>query len=280
MRRFAGLATVLALALAMIGLGCGGGGEEDLTKGLTPAQILNRANEASTKVTTFRVVIDGKLQGTMRTGAKPSGLEALLAGQVDLSIKGRVRRPRLMQLDVDLTTPQLPLAATLIQVDDRLYLDVLAQSFRLVTPEGAVASVEPANMPAAVLGWMAAPQDAGREEVGGTQTAHLRGRVRRESLSELGGLITVLTGSRTSGPETATIKASEIDAWIGTRDLLPRRVRFSLQTSGGLRELTSLAALSLDATLDFSAFGDPVDIAAPENPRALRLEDLTSLIGG
>lgn len=281
-RRSAALLATLALALAPAA-GCGGNGVDgdDPTAGLTAPQIAERARAAARDASSFGSTIEATVAGTSRPGATPSALEGLITQKVSVAVTGSARRPHAMSMDTEIAARALPLTVTLIQVDDGLYLDVAGQGFRLATPPGSVASIEPANMPMALLDWMSAPQRAGRETVDGVPTVHLRGTLGPQSLTDLGGLVSVLAGRRAPrAASTARIEKGEIETWVGTGDFLPRRVRFSLRAGGKLQGLTNLSALTLDATLTFSGYGKPVDIVAPTNAPELRLDDLSSLLGG
>jgi hypothetical protein len=280
MRRLAAIATVLLLVMAG---GCGGDDTEtaDPTATLTAAEVLDQTRAAAKKTESFEVSITATVEGTPKGGGSPSALESLISQPLDVTVKGPARRPHSMSLDADIEAPALPVAVTLIQKGDGLYLDVLGQAFRLVTLKGAVAAIEPANMPLAMAEWMEAPDDAGRESIDGVRTVHLRGTLTRQSLSDLGGLVAVLGGrAATPGPGTAALDTGDIDLWVGTDDLLPRRAKFSLKASGDLEALANVSALSLDATLDFTDYGGPGEITAPTDARDLRLDDLSGLLGG
>lgn len=284
-RRSAGLLAFLGfLALALApAVGCGGNGADgdDPTAGLTAPQIVERARDAARDAGSFGATIEATAAGTARAGATLSTLEGLITQKVGVAVTGSARRPRAMSMDTEITARALPLTIRLIQVDDGLYLDVVGQGFRLATPPGSVAGIEPANMPMALLDWMSAPRSAGRETVDGVPTVHLRGTLSPQSLTDLGGLVAVLAGRRAPrGASTAGMGKGEIETWVGTRDFLPRRVRFSLRAAGKLPGLTNLSALTLDATLTFSGYGKSVDVVAPTNARELRLDDLSSLLGG
>lgn len=278
MVRFLRAAAIAAIALA--GLIACGDERDDPTSGLEPAEILELARGATADTEGFALDLDAKASASTVAGADVSGFAALVAKPIELSAKGRVRRPRSHSLDLDLRTDGLPLQATFAQVEDGLYLTVLGQSFRFATPTGSIAAIEPANIPGALLGWMLGPEDAGRESVDGVQTAHLTGTVDPRALTELASLVGKLSGR----PETAVerpsrLRAGALEAWIGTDDLLPRRIRLSMRTDGELRSLPGLASLQIDATLTFSDYGAGEAIVAPPDARTLRVEDLTGLLG-
>jgi hypothetical protein len=66
---------------------------------------------------------------------------------------------------------------------------------------------------------------------------------------------------------------------VGTEDLLPRRVRLTLDADGR-RLADGVGAIDLDLRADLSAFGEPVDIVAPADAQELDLDRLGSLVGG
>ena len=75
------------------------------------------------------------------------------------------------------------------------------------------------------------------------------------------------------------MRTGTVEFWIGTQDLLPRRIHLVLQGDGSGISST-VGAVDLDLTADLSAFGDPVDITAPTGAKDLDLNDLGSLVGG
>jgi hypothetical protein len=281
MRRLAALISVCSLVVVA---GCGGNDSAappDPTADLTPAEILDRAHDATAKVTSFQVNITASVQGTPRAGGRPSALEALIEKPVEVAVTGRVQRPHAMAMDADLQSQTLPLALTLIQKNDGLYLDVVGQTFRLVTPKGSVERIEPANMPLVLVEWTAGVTDAGRETVNNIPVAHLRGTLTKQSLADLGGLVAVLGGGTApTGAPTADLDTSAIDLWVGTSDLLLHRAQFSVAASGDLQGLANVSALNLETTLEFTDYGEPVDVPTPKDARELRLDDLAGLLGG
>jgi hypothetical protein len=267
-------ASLAALALASgLAAGCGGG-ETDATAGLSPTQILERSRRAAEATGSYVVTIEGSSTAALRAGARPGGLAALLAGPVRLSGEGRIRRGA-MALDAEVTAGGLPVQASLTLIDDGLYLSLLGRSFRLQTPPGRVAAIEPARLASALLGWVASPREVTREKVDGTRTVHLRGEVDPAALGDIGGIVALLTGHE-GGRATAKLRAGTIDVWVGTADLLPRRVRVSLVASG-IDPLPAVRRLTLDATVGFRDYGAEVRIEAPAGAQPVRPEDLGAL---
>jgi hypothetical protein len=70
-----------------------------------------------------------------------------------------------------------------------------------------------------------------------------------------------------------------VEAWIGTEDLLPRRVRLDMSADGS-RVAEGVGAVDIDLTANMSAFGEPVDIQAPADAQTLDPENLGGLVGG
>ena len=76
------------------------------------------------------------------------------------------------------------------------------------------------------------------------------------------------------------MRTGTVEFWIGTEDLLPRRIHLVLDADGSGHQLDGVGAVNIDLTADLSAFGEPVDITAPSNARPLDLNKLGSLVGG
>lgn len=280
----AALVAVAAIAVACLGAaGCGGGDDAasgpDRTEGLAPAQILAQARTAAAGVTSFRFTIDATTRSTAI--GTPSGAAALFSGDLDISGEGRAARPKRMSVDVQVTAQGIPFQANLTRVDDALYLTVLGRDFRLATAPSVLAPSRPERMPSAVLAWVERPREAGRETVDGVPTVHLTGTVGSVALTDLAGQISALDGEAFTGSESAaTLRRGTVDAWIGTQDLLPRRVAIDLTTRSKLRALPEVSSITLKADVGFAEFDEPVEITAPPDARPLDLNDLGSLVGG
>ncbi|MEW6582855.1 MAG: LppX_LprAFG lipoprotein [Actinomycetota bacterium] len=271
-------AAAIAVSAALLAAGCGdGGGGPDRTAGLTPGRIVAVATDTALALRSVRVDIDARAD-TRVAGA--TGAAALFAGPVELSAHGRLARPKLMSIDVELTAQGFPIQGNLTRVGDSLYLTVLGRDFRLGTPAAALARTRPERMPAAVLGWLEDPRVAGREDLDGTPTVHVAGRLGAAALTDLAGQLAALTGGSAPVREDASaIRRGTADAWIGREDLLVRRVVIDLAARGPLRSLPDVTSLTLAATLDFSAFDARVEVTAPAGARPLDLDDLGPLLG-
>ena len=271
-----------ALTLALVG-GCGGGddGGDDVTKGLAPTEILARGRDAAGGLDSYRVALDAKVDPTVRPGRAPGGLAAILAAPVEIDGEGRVTRPNAMSLDVKLTVRELPVQANLTLIGGGVYLTVFGQDFKVGAAGGEKAGLRPPQLAATLLGWMESPTEVGREKSDGVSTVHLRGTVGAEAaLGDLGTLAGALGGTPDAGAAKrgpALVKESTVDVWIGTADLLPRRIAIDARLQGRLDAIPELSALTLTANVRFSGFNDPVEITAPAGAKPLDLGDLPSL---
>jgi hypothetical protein len=276
--RRAMLIVLIAAVVALVAAGCGGDdGGEDMAAGLTAQELLDRSAEQAREAESFR--IDFAATGNIDLGdpdAVPGG--PLLAGDLDVSGEGPVQPPDRASVDVRVVLTGPTLQGNLTRVGDEVFVGVLGQDFRVDLPPEQVALLDLGALYPTLVGWAADPMDAGREEIDGTPTAKVTAGLDPEStLADLGPLLQIegLT------PEQARAALTEgvLEAWIGTEDLLPRRVRLVLEgdasgLGGGVR------TIELDLTADLSAYGEPVDIQPPRDPQDLDLTQLGSLAGG
>lgn len=259
------LAVALACAAALAAAACGSGsGGDDLTEGLTPAEVLERSAEEAAALDSFRIALEAEGALEPAPDADLPGA-VLLRGPLDLSGEGPVAPPDRASIDVRVSVSGLPLQVNVTRVGDAVYLGALGQDFRLTVSPEQVALLDLGALYPALARWVAEPERAGEEEVGGAPTVRIRGAIdpgRAEA--ELAPLLG--DGLRPTG---------SVEVWVGTGDLLPRRVRLAARGEGrGVRE----ARVDLTATL--SDFGADVTIEAPAGARRLDPEQLGALIGG
>ena len=269
---------VLAVALAAA---CGGGdgGGEDVTQGLTPAEILSRSADAAAEAGPFRISL--AVKGTVditRPDALPQGLGQLLDGAIDISGEGPVDPPDRASIDASAKISRIGLQVNLTRVGDNVYVGILGQDFKLDLPPEQVALLDFGDLYPTLVGWTTEPQEAGREEVDGTQTVKITGTLDpSKALGDLGPVLGA-SGDITAAEARRALQEGTAEFWIGTEDLLPRRVHVVLR-GDGQGVLDGVGAIDLDLTAGFSDWGQPVDIPEPQNARPLDPNGLGGLIG-
>ena len=278
-------ALALALLAVLVALGaaaCGGGGDdggEDLAQGLTPAELLTRSAAAMGELKSFYIALDVTGQTAIGAGADlPQGLGGLLNGPIDISGEGPVDPPDAASIDASARVSGIGLQVNLTRVGDEVFLGVLGQDFRLDLPPEQVALLDFGELYPTLVSWTTNPVEAGREDVDGDPTVKVTGTL--DPATALAGLGPAI-GAGTITPAQARRAVSEgtVEMWIGTQDLLPRRVHLVLKADG-TGVLDGVGAVDIDLTANFSAFDEPVDIQAPSNPRELDPDQLGSLVGG
>jgi hypothetical protein len=272
-------APLLALALAAaLAAGCGGGGGgEDRAEGLPPAELLARSADAAEAAGPFRIALDvtGEIALT-DPSAVPGG--NLLSGPLDISGEGPVDPPDKASIDASIELSGLPLQINITRVGDEVFIGALGQDFRVGLPPEQVALLDFGSLYPTLVDWMVDPVEEGREDIDGTETVKVAGQVSAER--SLGSLAPVLGGEAPTAAEArAALRQGRVEAWIGTEDLLPRRVHLVLDADGA-RLSDAVGNVAIDLTADLSAWGEPVDITAPANPRELNTDQLGGLFGG
>jgi len=277
LRRLLGIA--VACAALAIAAGCGGGDSEgeDLTEGLTPAEILSRSADAAGELESFRIALEATGRIELDEGAAVPGGN-LLSGPLDVSGEGPVVAPDRASLDLTIRISEIPLQGNATRVGDDVFLGVLGQDYRVPLPPEQVALLDLGDLYPTLAGWAVDPAEAGREEVGGDPTVRIRADVDPvRAIGDLGPLLGI------QPPEPAEARAAvregTVETWVGTEDLLPRRVRLVLDADGS-RLAEGVGAIDLDLTADLSAFDEPADIVAPADAQELDLDDLGSILGG
>lgn len=267
---------VLLLAALLLAAGCGGGGDdEDMTAGLTPAELLTRSAEAASQLQSLRVEFEAT--GTIELSGEASQ-GGLLNGPIDISGEGPVEIPDKASIDTRVRLAGLPLQVNLTRVGEQLFLGALGQDIRLDVPPEQVALLDFGSLFPTLARWISDPQEAGREEVGGTETVKVTGQIDpQRALTDLAPLLG--SSAPSAADARAALRRGTIEAWIGTSDLRPRRIHLVLDADGS-RISPDVGAVSVDLTVDLSAFDEPVEIATPRASRTLGLDELGSLIGG
>ncbi len=196
----------------------------------------------------------------------------------DISGEGPVQPPDKASLDVKLSLSGLPLQGNVTRVGDEVYLGFLGQDFQVDLPPEQVALLDLGSLYPTLVDWAEDPVRSAGEEVDGTQTVKVTAGL--DPAAALTALAPVLGAEGvTPAKAAAALRTGRFEAWIGTQDLLPRRVHVVLAADGaGLQQ--GLGDINLDLTVNLSAFDEPVDITAPSDARPLDLENLGSLVGG
>jgi hypothetical protein len=189
-----------------------------------------------------------------------------------------VQPPDKASLDVKLGLSGLPLQGNVTRVDDDVYVSFLGQDFALDLPPEQVALLDLGALYPTLVEWAKAPVAAGAEEIDGASTVKVEADL--DAARALTSLAPVLGVSGvTPARAAAALRTGRFEAWIGTEDLLPRRVHVTLAADGA-RLQQDLGDIALDLTVDLSDFDAPVDITAPSDARPLDPNDLGSLVGG
>ena len=267
------LAALVAVLVAVVAA-CGGGdgGGEDMTQGLTPAEILSRSTEAAAEADQFRIAfaVEGTVDVT-RPGALPQGLGRLIDGPIDISGEGPVDPPDAASIDASARVSGIGLQVNLTRVGDNVYVGILGQDFQLDL-------LDFGDLYPTLVGWTTAPQEAGREEIDGDPVVKITGRLDPEkALADLGPVLGA-SGDVTPAEARRALEQGAAEFWVGTEDLLPRRVHVVLRGDGqGVAE--GVGAIDLDLTADFSNWGEVADIPEPQDARPLDPDSLGGLVG-
>lgn len=283
MARLARLLIGIAL-VAMVGVGlvaCGGGGGdgggEDKTQGLSATQLLAQGSTAAKALTSFRVALQAKGTANVPESAG-GGIGSLLKGPLDISGEGPVEPPDKASLDAKINLSGLPLQGNITRVGDEVFVGFLGQDFQVNLPPAQVALFDFGSLYPTLAAWATDPVISGREEIDGVSTVKVdAGLDAAAALQALGPALGI--EGITAAQAKSALKTGRFEAWIGTADLLPRRVHVVLAATGA-KLAPGVGALDLDLTVDLSAFNEPVDITAPANAQPLDLSQLGSLVGG
>lgn len=274
------LAALLLLTLA-VAAACGGGddGGQDVTQGLTPSEILARSADAATAAGPFRIALT--VQGTVdvtRPDALPSGLGQLLNGQIDITGEGPVDPPDRASIDATAKVSRIGLQVNLTRVGENVYVGILGQDFKLDLPPEQVALLDFGDLYPTLAGWTTDPAEAGREDIDGTSTVKITGTLDpAKALGDLGPVLGA-TGDVTPAEARRALQEGTAEFWIGTGDLLPRRVHVVLR-GDGRGVVDGVGAIDLDLTADFTDWGQQVDIPEPQDARPLDPSGLGGLVG-
>lgn len=283
------LSVLGCVAATLTVAGCGGSGDTDLTENRTPDQILADAQGASANQTRFGFTVSGSGKGSVAPSARtPSMLVRTLAGGIEASGQGTVN-DRDATVDFDATMAQLPsVQGNVTKVDGKLFVGLLGTDYRVDVPEEQVRMARPGLMPSGLLTWITSPRLEGREEIDGVDTVHMTGEVdldvvSRDTLNVLARLpSSTITPDeiRRSIPEVRrALTERSVEMWIGTADLLPRRVVVNLRFDGRVTAVPELSKGELQFDIRFTSYGEDVTISEPSTDRVLNPDSAGSLLG-
>lgn len=280
-----------AAALGIVGIaGCGGSGGADLTKDRTPDQILKDAQGAAAGQTQFRVTVEGSAKGVVstRSARTPAILIRTLGGGIRANGQGTVNGDD-ATLDFDASLASLPsVQGNVTKVGGRVFVGLLGSDYRIALPEDRVREAHPALLPSGLLTWITSPRVEGRETVDGTETVRMTGQVDLDVVSRdaLNVLSRIETGAvrpediRRSIPELRRgLTRRSVEMWIGTRDLLPRRVVVTLGLRGRITAFPEISRADVTFDTRFDDYGKSVTITEPATDRTLDLDSLGSILG-
>lgn len=272
-------ALLLALLAIAVAAGCSGG-DEDMTEGRSPAQLLGEAATRAQALDTFRAAIDGTV------AVSADGLSGPLANftREPLDVEGELRAdpPDRAAVDAQVNLSGLPVQLSVTAVSGELYLSAIGQDIRLEVPADQVRRFDPGLLMPTVARWMTDPRETGREDVEGEPTVKLSGGVDPQAvLADIGPL---LGQAGAAAPDPAAVadalKDGTVDVWVGTEDLRPRRVKVVLDVPDATALSPDVRSLNVDLTVTVTGFDEPVQIEAPADARPLSLDELGSLAGG
>jgi hypothetical protein len=272
------LALVLVAVAVAAAAACGGDdGGEDISAGLTPQELLDRSAEEAAAAESFRIALEATGSVDLAEGSDVPGGD-LLAGQLDVSGEGPVQPPDRASLDLQLRLAGPTLQGNVTRVGDEVFVGVLGQDFRVDLPPEQVALLDLSALYPTLVSWAIDPVETRREEIDGTPTVLVTSGLDPErALSDLGPLLQI--DGVTAEEARAAVTEGRLETWIGTEDLLPRRVHLVLQGDGSGLD-SGVGPIAIDLTADLSAYGEPVDIQAPQDPQELDLDQLGSFTGG
>jgi hypothetical protein len=282
MRARGRVALALVALVALVAAGCGGGDDDtDRTAGSTPSEILDQSAAALAAESSYRLEFDATLDVQTAPGAPvPTQLRPLLAGVRAVSGSGPVAPPD-ASLDVALDLGLFTVQANVTKVDGDIYLSGFGRDFRLLIPQRQIDAIDPGAAPATLVSWIQDPQEVSRQEIDGEPTVTIRGDV---DVDRATAAIGRLLGSELTGDALRTARGAltgaTVEVTVRTADLLPARVALAVDAERGqAQEIPFLERLTADVRLDLSDFGTDAAITAPQNARAIPLEELAGLIG-
>jgi hypothetical protein len=275
------LAGVLALGLSACGDDSGGGTASPSVAseagGVTPLKAVQAAATTSQEKSTAKfsmemnMEMDGQKMPMKATGELDSAKSAL---ELDLSMtvpgEGSMK---LKQIVIGNTIYMTGIPGMPAKQWVKLSLDELGQA-----AGGATANLGTGSDPADQLKLLTQVSDdvkeAGKETVNGVETTKYTGSIDLEKAVEASGASAKELAQVKKQYEQLGLKSIPFELYID-EDNLPARMTMTMEgkvASGGETQ-----QMSMDTTMDFTDWGDPVTIKAPKN--AVSFEELLSGLG-
>ena len=281
------IALLLAVIAALTLAACGGGGSTDQTKGLSPAQILQRARANAEALDSYRAGLTADVKVSGSAGLLPAAARQLLGNRLKINAQANVsREPDAMSLDF--AVEGLPFQGNATKIGGKLYLSLLGNDLELTIPPDQLALIRSVELAPTLVGWIRSPREVGRESIDGAKTVHLEGTLDAGAVvNDIAGLLQRFPALVPSQAEIDTarrqirsaVRRNTAEVWVGTGDLRPHRVRVTLALAGRLAVLPGISAASLDLVADLSRFDEPVTVTAPANPRPVSPSELLGVLG-
>lgn len=269
-RLFAVLVAVVAAVVLVAA--CGTNGDEDVTENLTAEEVLAGSTRAWADVESFRVAFE--VAGDADLG--PSAAEAL-GGRVDVSGEGLVRPPDAVALDATVSTVFIPVQVGVTRLGDEVVLSALGQNIGIAVDDATLEFVDLRQAYPELADWMTNVQRADGESIDGTSTVALSGAIDGDrALAALGPVL----GAGAPDPSAADAVAGTATVWVGTGDLVPRRIALTLRGNAA-RLAADAGALDVAVTVDIRDIGTSDEVVVPPVDELLTPERvLGSLLGG
>lgn len=267
-------AALLAAPLAALALaaGCGGDdGGEDRAEGLTAAQVLERSADAYRELESFRIAFE--LAGSADLGPEAT---RLLGDEIDVSGEGVVRPPDEAAIDATVRVAGLPIQAGLTRAGAQVVLSALGRDIGVDVDPSTLDFLDFRAAYPELTGWVDAPERTEGERIDGTDTVAVSGPVDpQRALAALGPLL----GDAAARPGAANAVSGTATIWVGTGDLVPRRINVILRGDAG-RIAPGAGALDLSLTADLGEIDSAGEVVLPPAEDRLRPDELGSIIGG
>jgi len=264
---------VLVVAAALAAAGCEDGG--DAVEPVPPAERVERSAVAAAGLRSFHLAFtaEGELAGA------PAALGPL-AGALAAEGEGDVAPPDRASIDATVRSAGLAVQLNVTRAGPELAVSVFGTTAGIDVPPDDLERLDLGALLPTLAGWVTDPVEEGTEEVDGADTVRIRGRLDPDRVvADLAPFLgTVAPEDRDA--LAAALADDAVVLWIGAEDDLPRRVRLSLDAEGAEAAAAGIEAVRIDATLELSGFGEPVEIEDPDPDLTLDPESLRDLLPG